>query len=128
MVQLNSKDWELEVELEGGRIVSLKNRGVLILGSFERIDGKKGNTHICVPNFNMEGVKEFNLPPHGPFRNESWKLVQQTENLIDIECEKDGLDVHQFFSFNGEEYFNQKVVVENKGEVEKPVNVAIQLI
>ena len=43
-IQFNFEDWELVVDLEGGRVNSLKNRGVLILGSFERIDGKRGNT------------------------------------------------------------------------------------
>lgn len=123
-VQLNFGDWELVVDLEGGRIDNLKNRGVLILGSFQRIDGKRGNTHICAPNFNNDGVKKYGLPPHGPFRNAPWVLVQRTENLLEIDCETGGLDIHQIFSLNGE-YFSQKITIENKSEEEKPVNAAI---
>lgn len=124
MVQINFGDWELVVDLEGGRINSLKNRMVLILGSFERIDGKRGNTHVCIPNFANDGVKKYGLPFHGYFRNAPWVLVQKTENLIEINCETMGFDVHQIFSLNGE-YFSQKIIIENKNEEEKPVNVAI---
>jgi hypothetical protein len=124
MVQLNFKDWELAVDLEGGRIDSLKNKGVLILGSFERIDGKRGNTHVCVPNFANDGVKKYRLPPHGLFRNAPWILVQKTENTLEVDCETGEWDVHQIFSFSGE-YFNQKVIIENKSGEGKPVNAAL---
>ena len=124
MVQLDFESWELVVDLEGGRIDSLKNKGILILGSFERIDGKRGNTHICVPNFANDGVKKYGLPFHGFFRNAPWVLVQKTEIILEISCETMGFDVHQIFSLN-KEYFSQKLTVENKNEGEKPVNVAI---
>jgi hypothetical protein len=124
VLQLNFGEWELVVDLDGGRISSLRNKGILILGSFGRIDGKKGNTHVCVPNFFNDGVEKYGLPSHGPFRNATWVLVQQTENLLEISCEIENLDVRQIFSFNNE-YFNQKITVENKGENSKPVNVAI---
>ena len=124
IIQLNFEDWDLVVDLDGGRIVSLKNKGILILGSFERIDGKKGNTHVCIPNFAENGVEKYGLPFHGPFRNAMWTLTQQIENLVEIECEMDGFNVHQIFSFN-EEYFSQKLAIENKNDEEKPINVAI---
>ncbi len=123
-IQLDFKEWELIVDLEGGRINSLKNKGILILGSFERIDGKRGNTHVCVPNFADDGVKKYGLPFHGPFRNAPWVLVQRTENVLEIDCETGGLDVHQIFSFNNE-FFSQRIVIENKSEEEKPINAAI---
>ena len=124
VVQLNFGDWELVVDLDGGRISSLKNKGILILGTFKRIDGKEGNTHLCVPNFADDGVEKYELPFHGPFRNSPWVLFQSMENSLEIECENGGLDVHQFFSFNGENFI-QKVVIENKSEEEKPINMAI---
>jgi len=123
-LQLNFGDWELVVDLNGGRISSLRNRGILILGSFQRIDGKIGNTHLCVPNFANDGVEKYGLPFHGPFRNAVWVLVSKTEDLLEINCEIDNLDVHQIFSLN-DEYFIQKITIENKGEEGKPVNVAI---
>lgn len=124
-VDINSGDWSLVVDLEGGRIVSLKNKQILILGSFERIDGKRGNTHICVPNFANDGVEKYGLPFHGLFRNAKWLLFQKLENLLEIECETGGFNVHQIFSFNNDEYFSQKIVIENRNEEEKPVNVAV---
>lgn len=123
-IQLNFQNWELVVDLDGGRIVGLKNNGVLILGSFERIDGKKGNTHICVPNFADNGVEKYGLPFHGPFRNDTWNLLQQTENTIDMECEIDSLNVHQILSLDSE-YFTQKIIMENKSNEQKPINAAI---
>jgi hypothetical protein len=123
-VELNLGEWDLVVDLEGGRINSLKNKGILILGSFERIDGKRGNTHVCIPNFADNGVKEYGLPSHGPFRDAPWVLVQKSENVLEINCENWELDVHQVFSFSGE-YFSQKVIIENKSGEEKPVNAAL---
>ena len=41
---LENNGWRLEVDLVGGRIVSLVKNGQGILGTFERIDGKTGNT------------------------------------------------------------------------------------
>jgi hypothetical protein len=124
IVQLVFKDWELEVELEGGRISVLKKNGILILGSFERIDGKRGNTHLCAPNFANDGVKEFGLPFHGPFRNAPWILINKGDDVLEIACENMGLDIHQFFSFNSE-YFIQKIAIENKSEENKPINIAV---
>jgi len=41
--------WRVEVDLEGGRIISLMKDREGILGNFERMDGKMGNTHVCIP-------------------------------------------------------------------------------
>lgn len=123
-VQLVFKDWELEVDLEGGRINVLKKNSILLLGSFERIDGKRGNTHICAPNFANDGVEKYGLPFHGPFRNAPWVLVQKEDNFLEISCETIGLDIHQIFSLNSE-YFTQRIIIENKSEEDKPVNVAV---
>lgn len=124
LTQLVFKDWELGIDLNGGRIVSLKNKGILILGTFQRIDGKSGNTHVCVPNFASGGLEKYGLPFHGPFRSAIWNLVSQNENLLEINCEIDNLEVWQKFFLN-DEYFNQQIIIENKGEVFKPINAAI---
>lgn len=122
--QLTFGSWDLVLDLNGGRIMSLKNKGILILGSFERIDGKKGNTHICAPNFANDGVEKYGLPFHGPFRNLLWKEVQNNGNLLEIECEDSGLNIHQIFSVNNE-YFSQKIIIENRSNEGKPINAAI---
>ncbi len=123
-IQLDFGFWELIIDLDGGRICSLKNKGILILGSFFRIDGKQGNTHVCIPNFADDGVEKYGFIFHGPFRNAKWNLIQQLEDLLEIECEIDGLRVQQIFSLNND-YFIQKIVIENKSEEEKPFNMAI---
>jgi hypothetical protein len=111
------------VDLDGGRIEILKKNGVLILGSFERIDGKKGNTHLCIPNFANDGVEKYGLPFHGIFRNAVWNLAQQTNESLEIDCEVDGFKVKQIFTFDGD--FNQKIIIENISDKERPVNAAI---
>lgn len=122
--------WVLEIDLDGGRIVSLKRDGQQILGTFQRIDEKKGNTHVCVPNFGEEGVKEYDLPFHGPARNEEWVLVEETENKIKISYEfkatekyLSNLLIEQEFKL--ENGFKHKVMVRNIGDKDVPVNVAI---
>ena len=120
----------LAIDLIGGRIKTLKCKNREILGTFERIDGKLGNTHVCVPNFGEEG-KELGLPFHGPFRNIEWKNPKKStpdpsfdkEGNLLIFAENLDLRVTQKFSLkNG---FEHKVLVENIGKEAKPVNVVI---
>lgn len=122
-IKIEKDNWILEIDLDGGRIVSLIKDDQKILGTFERIDGKKGNTHICTPNFANEGVEKFGFVFHGPFRNAIWNLVSQEENSLEIECEIDGLLVKQDFSINDE--FEQIIEVKNKSKERKRVNVAM---
>jgi len=75
-IKIRNKKWKVEIDLHGGRNVNLLYGDRCILGTYNRIDGKLGNTHICVPNFAHEGVQEFDLPFHGPARNQRWNIVQ----------------------------------------------------
>lgn len=122
-IKINNDEWILEIDLNGGRIVSLLKGSQKILGTFERIDGKQGNTHVCIPNFAGEGVESFGFIFHGPFRNAEWSLVSQNENTLEIKCEIDGLEVRQIFSIS--EWFEQNIVVKNISEENKRVNVAV---
>ena len=130
IIKVENKNWVVEIDLNGGRVVSLKKNNQEILGTFERIDGKKGNTHVCVPNFGEEGMEKYDLPFHGPSRNEEWRLIKKTENKIKISYEfkstekyLSNLLIEQEFSLkNG---FRHRVVVKNIGEKDVPVNVAI---
>jgi len=115
--------WNLEIDLNGGRIKKLERDGELILGTFERIDGKEGNTHICVPNFAAEGMDKHGFIFHGPFRNSEWVLVDKTENSWEIVCEIDGLNVDQKFKTG--ENFEQEIRVRNVSSDPKRVNVAM---
>lgn len=122
--------WQIEIDLNGGRIVELKHRKRVILGTFDRIDGKFGNTHICVPNFGNEGVAEYLLPFHGPARSGMWKIkkLSRKSMIIYFEFEEIGnylgkIYVEQEFVLeNGLKHF---VRVENRGDIEVPVNIAI---
>ncbi len=120
---LENKKWELVIDLEGGRIVKLEKDKQRILGTYERIDGKEGNTHVCVPNFASEGMEKFGFIFHGPFRNVLWKLVDQNENSIEISCEIENLLVNQVFEIGNK--FCHRVKVKNMGNEKKRVHVAI---
>ncbi|HOR02055.1 MAG TPA: hypothetical protein PKZ92_02240 [Candidatus Woesebacteria bacterium] len=120
---LENNDWRLEVDLVGGRIVSLVKNGQGILGTFERIDGKTGNTHVCVPNFASEGVEKFGFVFHGPFRNSLWEKLNQTDEGLEIRCQIDGLEVRQKFELG--EKFSHKIAVVNNSSSKQRVNVAV---
>jgi galactose mutarotase-like enzyme len=124
---------QLEIDLNGGRIRELKLDDKIILGTFLRVDGKEGNTHVCCPNFGVEDV-EYGSVSHGPGRKMEWKVEERRKNSVEISCilEKDGegmgsyptnLKIVQTFFLGN--YFEQKVRVENIGDHEAPVNIAI---
>jgi len=123
IIKINNADWGLEVDLTGGRIVGLENINQKILGTFGRMDGKSGNTHVCVPNFAAEGVEKYGYVFHGPFRNNEWVLVDKTNESIEIVCEIDGLNVNQKFKIGKK--FEQEIKVKNVSMEPKRVNVAI---
>jgi len=128
---LDCLNWHLEIDLKGGRIIELSRSGEAVLGTFARIDGKTGNTHICVPNFGNEGTAQFGLPFHGPARNLEWQTEHITGDSLTILCE-----LPPSASYTGELYaaqvfelkkdsFSHTVTVENTGESAAPVNVGI---
>lgn len=82
-MKIKKNNWTIHINLKGGRIVQLKKENRLILGSYNRIDGKMGNTHLCVPNFGAEG-KELELPFHGFARQATWKMVEQMTGMVSI--------------------------------------------
>lgn len=122
-LEINKNNWNLKINLNGGRIEELKYGEEIILGTFERIDGKTANTHICTPNFGDEGMEQFDLPFHGPFRNGRWDLVAKTDDEIEIELIINDLKVRQFFELK--DSFSQKILIENLSQTPKRVNVAI---
>ena len=120
---LENNGWKLEIDLAGGRIVNLAKDSQGILGTFERIDGKIGNTHICVPNFASEGVEKFGFVFHGPFRNSQWEKLNQINESLEIRCQIDGLEVKQKFELG--EKFSHKITVVNNNSSKQRVNVAV---
>ncbi|MDD4106359.1 MAG: hypothetical protein PHX84_00210 [Candidatus Shapirobacteria bacterium] len=123
IVKIGNRDWLLEVDLDGGRIYNLAFNNQIILGTFERIDGKKGNTHVCVPNFANEGVNKYGFLFHGPFRNETWQVSNKSNMALEIKCEIDGLLVTQFFRLT--DGFSQDIEVLNNSNEKKKVNLAV---
>lgn len=125
-----SGDWLLEVDLEGGRIKQLKNKDKIILGSFKRIDGKIGNTHLCIPNFGNEGTEKFNLPFHGPARNGDWRIKINDNNFISINYEFENLGLYPGSlqieqQFILDDCFTHRVRVKNQGNTEAPLNIGV---
>lgn len=119
----------VKLNLDGGRVENLEIEGRKILGMYQRIDGKLGSTHICVPNFGNE-LSEYGLPFHGYARNEKWEILEERDNFIKIKYlmeSKDSyptdLEITQTFDF--EKKFIHKVGVKNVGERNAPVNIAV---
>jgi hypothetical protein len=123
IIKIKKDGWLVEVDLDGGRIVNLIKDGQKILGTFERVDGKNGNTHVCIPNFANEGVEKFGFVFHGPFRNTVWSLVAQNDKGLEIECEIEGLLVKQKFLIDDE--FEQTIEIKNNSLERKRVNIAV---
>lgn len=124
LIEFKNKNWLLKIDLEGGRIYELSKEGEKILGTYERIDEKIGNTHVCIPNFAREGVDNLGMVAHGPFRNQRWKLETGDKKVEKrIKAEVEGLEVEQVFSL--EEGFSQKIIIKNNSSVAKRVNVAV---
>lgn len=126
--------WTLRIDLLGGRIIELKYLGDTVLGTFDRIDGKKGNTHLCLPNFGAEGQEKYDLPFHGPSRSVLWEVAGATfpgKNSLAIRCflpqtsaYKAELSVVQEFRLE-KELFCQAITVENLLGEQVPVNIGI---
>lgn len=141
-IPIQNQKWRGEIDLQGGRIVNLYYGDRQILGTYNRIDGKKGNTHICVPNFGKEGAEEFGLPFHGGGRSKVWNkelgirnkesgIKNKEEGKIKIGCllpktEKYPADllVSQTFSFH-ENSFIHSIAVEHKSGEPVPLNIGI---
>lgn len=119
------------MDLKGGRIVKLSLDDNIILGTFTRIDGKQGNTHICAPNFNLEGTKEYGLPAHGQPRSSVWQVKTDDATYLSIYLNlqstglyKADLYIEQIFELT-KDGFKQTVIVENTCGQTVPVNIGI---
>ncbi len=86
-MQISNNGWVLSLDLNGGRIQELSHKGIRIFGTYRRIDGKMGSTHICVPSFDKEGQEKYGLPFHGLVRNTSWEITKKSNAFLIISCE-----------------------------------------
>lgn len=129
-MEITNQNTTLSVNLSGGRIGVLKLNGILLLGTYTRIDGAEASSHVCIPNFDTEGMEEYHLPKHGPFRNITWEHVDSTDHSITIRARMDkegtypsALEATQIFSID-EQSFTHTVTIANNGNREAPVNIA----
>lgn len=109
--------------------------GHKVLGTYPRIDGKIGATHVCTPNFADEGTRAYGLPSHGPVRAMPWAMCANDGRMLEIRLVTDPLpaypaplEVTQRFEFaqsSAHDVFLHTVSVKNVGHVEVPVNIAI---
>lgn len=127
---LEYKQWSLSLDLEGGRIRSLSHKGVPVFGTYARIDGKAGSTHLCAPSFDKEGEEGYRLPFHGYARIMTWRIASQTENTITIaattirsETYPARLEIIQTFTVDNS--FHHEIRVTNTEGEEVPLNVGI---
>ncbi len=126
-IRLDFLNWELTLDLKGGRIVSLYCSGQKILGTYNRADNKIGNTHVCIPNFANEGA-DLALPFHGPSRNSIWKVKNKRRYSIVISCDIPATDLypaklHIEQSFTLRDSFVHEIKVTNTKGSAVPLNI-----
>lgn len=129
-MNITSNDWRLTLDLVGGRIQELSYQGIKIFGTYQRMDGKGGNTHICAPSFDKEGQEKYGLPFHGYARTLTWTVNQQTANTISIsattsfsELYPASLQLVQTFVLG--EYLSHTVDVAHLSGAPVPVNIGM---
>lgn len=126
-MHLQTTNWGLVLDLKGGKIHSLHHKEEKVLGTYNRIDGKGGNTHLCLPNFGNEG-SELGLPFHGPARNVLWSVKQKRRYSIVISCDIPQTplylaSLHVEQSFTLQDAFVHEVKVINTGKKAVPLNI-----
>ncbi|MBA3723995.1 MAG: hypothetical protein H0W89_03840 [Candidatus Levybacteria bacterium] len=65
-----------------GSKIALSLKGVTILNSFLRGDGKEGMTHPCTPIFGPDRENLYGLKQHGNMRNELCDVKQVADSVI----------------------------------------------
>jgi len=129
-MEITNGSSKLTVDLSGGKIDNLTIHSVPLLGTFTRVDGARASSHLCVPNFDTEGMEQYNLPKHGPFRILMWQTIDKTDHSLTIRTtlEKTGtypstLECVQTFVL-GEKECTHSVDVLNTGQHDAPINIA----
>lgn len=124
-------NWFLALDLQGGRILELSNREKKIFGTYTRLDGKLGSTHICAPSFDKEGQDpQWNLPFHGYARTLDWIVEKQTETGVTISTHTAPTPTYNALlklsqTFTMDQVFLHSVAVENIKGNAVPVNVGL---
>ncbi len=127
-MHINTAGWDLSLDLEGGRISSLSHKDVIVLGTYNRMDGKKGNSHLCVPSFDKEGQEKYLLPFHGYVRNLTWNTETITRNSLVISCKTPSSETYPAELFVEQEFeltdvFTHTIRIIHKRGNAVPVNI-----
>lgn len=127
---ISHADWSLTLDLKGGRVVQLEFKKQRILGTYTRLDGKSGTTHICAPAFDREGMDRYGLPFHGYARTLDWTVSYTSPKRIEISTSTPAsteynaaLKITQRFTLD--DTFTHLVSVTNQGGSAVPVNIGI---
>lgn len=123
-----SNDWSLSLDLNGGRIKELNYKGIKVFGTYQRIDGKTGNTHLCIPSFDKEG-QIHDLPFHGLIRNVQWvvKSKSKTSVIISSKTHSSPLYPAELYveqEFNLDKNFIHKIRVTHIKGKKVPLNIS----
>lgn len=129
-MEIHSNKWSLSIDLNGGRIKDLKFDNIPVFGTYNRIDGKMGNTHICAPSFDKEGQDKFDLPFHGQARTLIWSYEQIANNDVQLKALTSStksypakLELIQRFTLG--ETFKHSVEIKHIDGLEVPLNIGI---
>ncbi len=109
-----------------GAKLTLQLNNALILGSFNRGDGKIGVTHPCTPIFGPDRNNLYGLKQHGNMRNEVSNVLEVEDSLIVTHMITDegypkGMKVKQIMHMTDGRY-SCAIVHTNTGDEKAPVN------
>lgn len=130
-INFKNKNWSLTLDLQGGRILELSHKATKMLGTYFRLDGKVGSTHICTPSFDKEGQDlKWSLPFHGYARTLDWIVEKQTETDVTISTHTAPTPTYNALlklsqTFIMDQVFLHSVAVENIKGNAVPVNVGL---
>jgi len=129
-MKLYSSNWSLSLDLNGGRIKELSYKEVKVFGTYTRIDGKVGNTHLCIPSFDKEGQEKYNLPFHGLVRAIPWTVKNKSDGSVVISCKTIAsnnypaeLSIEQEFTL--EKQFTHAIRVHHLNGSDVPLNIGV---
>jgi len=130
MTNLTYNNWLLSLDLNGGRIQELTYKGIKIFGTYQRIDGKMGNTHICAPSFDKEGQEKYGLPFHGYARTLKWESKKLTANTVQIKTVTHSTETYPaqlelIQEFVLDTVFTHTITVKHLRGLDVPVNIGI---
>lgn len=112
---------------QGARIEKLSLGEDIIFKSLVRGDNKPASSHPCTPIFGPETTTSYNLPQHGPMRNELCEVEENNPNKVVLSYGikageyPEGLRATQAFTLNGKKFTLETTHINNSDQ-QAPVN------